>query len=137
MPTTYSAADVVGATLTAKQSVPLQAQPFDDAAVIRNVAPGQPVGVVYSYLEPGPGRTGLYWMFYDTNGQAYYARHNSGWYEVNGVYVPVEDDAGSWWDNILPGSGEGGQQLARYVLTGVAIWAGFKFLPGIINSIKS
>ncbi len=134
---TYSAADIIGATLIAKQPVPIVASPYDDAPTIRTVATGQPVGIVDSYLEPAAGRSGLYWMYYDLNNQPYYTRHHSGWYEVSGAYVPYDPSAGSWWDNLLPGGGEGiGNNLGRLALLGIAIWAGIKYAPGIIKSLK-
>ncbi len=133
----YSAADIIGATLTAKQQVPILDSPYDNAQVIRTIAPGQPVGVVDTFFEPTTGRGSLYWGFYDSTGRAYYTRHHSGWYEVTNVYVPVDPTAGNWWDNLLPQGGtELGSSLSKLALMGVAIWAGIKYAPDLIRSLK-
>lgn len=43
--------------------------------VVYTVQPGGHVGVVYSHVMNG---LELWWMFYDKNGKAYYAKHEDG-----------------------------------------------------------
>ena len=58
---TFNAGDVIGKTLIAKKNIPLVRQPADDAVVIYNVAPGQSVGNVDTFLLPNENRSSLYW----------------------------------------------------------------------------
>lgn len=79
---TFNADQIIGKTLIAKSQVPLYRLPNDGAEVVFNVSPGQNLGIVYSYLSPGPNRTNLYWMFKDANNKFYYSEHKQGIYDV-------------------------------------------------------
>lgn len=81
----YNAADIIGKTLQAVQSVLLKRIPSDTAPVIYTVAPGQSVGVVYSYIAPGSNNKRLYWMFKDANGKTYYAEHSEGRFSISAL----------------------------------------------------
>jgi hypothetical protein len=79
---TFNAGDVIGKTLIAKRNIPLVRQPADDATVIYNVAPGQSVGNVDTFLLPNENRSSLYWSFKDANGKSYFAKHAVGNFDV-------------------------------------------------------
>ena len=79
---TFNAGDVIGKTLIAKKNIPLVRQPADDAVVIYNVAPGQSVGNVDTFLLPNENRSSLYWSFKDANGKNYFAKHAVGNFDV-------------------------------------------------------
>jgi hypothetical protein len=79
---TFNAADIIGKTLIAKSQVPLYRLPNDGAEVVYNVSPGQSLGIVESFLLPGPDRTNLYWQFKDQDNKFYYSEHKQGIYDV-------------------------------------------------------
>jgi lambda repressor-like predicted transcriptional regulator len=81
----FSAASIIGKTLTAKQPISIKRAASDSAATVYTVAPGQSVGVVYSYLLPAPGRNTLYWQFLDNTGRAYYAAHSPTAYSLTAI----------------------------------------------------
>jgi hypothetical protein len=74
----YSADQIVGKTLYGKTEVPIKRLPMDAAPVVYTGDAGKAVGVVYSWLDAKPGRSNLYWMFYDSMGKPYYAEHIEG-----------------------------------------------------------
>lgn len=93
----YSAADIVGKSLIAKTTVPLKRIPADNAPVIYTVAPGQGVGVVNSWIDPGTNNKRLYWAFKDNTGKSFYAEHLEGRYSIGaltnqGVQTTVEKE---------------------------------------------
>jgi hypothetical protein len=69
---------IIGKTLYGREDVALKRIASDNAASVGSTPVGTPVGIVYSYLLPGPGRSSLYWMFLDDSGNAYYAEHQPG-----------------------------------------------------------
>jgi hypothetical protein len=80
----YSASEIIGKDLFAKQPIILKRVPTDSAPGIYTVAPGGRVGQVYSYLDYKPGiRNSLYWMFYDSANRPYYSEHKEGAYDLN------------------------------------------------------
>lgn len=82
--TTFSADDIIGKTLTAKQ--PVNIYRYDNwETPVYTVKAGQPVGVVFSYLAPNDTRPELLWMFYDANKKPYYAKHKAGAYSVKSL----------------------------------------------------
>lgn len=78
----YSAYDIVGLSMYARQRVPIMQQPWDDAEISRYIEPGRLVGTVTTYLEPRAGRSHLYWVFEDVFGASYYAPHIPGMYDL-------------------------------------------------------
>lgn len=85
---TFSASQIVGKNLLAAGPVKIKRLPLDSdtaAPVVYTAGSGQPVGVVYSWVMPGPGRSTLYWQFYDNNGRAYYAAHKEGAYNIQNL----------------------------------------------------
>lgn len=94
----YSAADIIGKTLYAASQVPIVRLPFDDQIPLRFVDRGQIVGVVWTYFEPKPGRSTLYWGFKDPYGNEFYAPHRSEYYDTQklrdqGVLTTEEKEA--------------------------------------------
>lgn len=82
----FDVRDVVNKTLMAKIKVPVYAQPRNDAAAFGYVAPGQPVGVVYSWLDPAPAknRTTI-WFMYESPEGFYYTPLIGGYYDVSAL----------------------------------------------------
>lgn len=85
----YSAADIIGRTLTAKKTINVYKFPVDDSELLGQIHPGQTVGVVYSYLDAAPGanRSSLFWMFAPDplGGNYFYTRHQEGDYDVSAL----------------------------------------------------
>lgn len=78
----FRADQIIGKTLTARTPVKIYRVPDDDANAVFTVQPGDAVGVVTSYLNPGPGRSVLFWTFRDQTGRNYYTRHAQGRYDI-------------------------------------------------------
>lgn len=103
----YSADQIVDKTLIAAKEVAVKSEPFDAAPKVRTIAPGATVGMVYSWLEPRPGRSGLYWQFKDGNG-FYYVRHKAGLFDeqfLKDQFTQEEiekanswQNSGNWWN---------------------------------------
>ena len=79
----YSVGDLIGHTLYAKRNMRIKtdasdAAIYDNSYTYRTVPAGEMIGIVYSWLDPRPGRTNLWWMFNDAlTGQSIYAQHNT------------------------------------------------------------
>jgi hypothetical protein len=82
---TYTTDQIIGKALIGKEPVNLYRNAQDNASVVYTVPSGQPVGVVESYLAPGPGRNSLYWQFRDNSGRAYYSEHRPGRYNIEAL----------------------------------------------------
>lgn len=82
----YSAADIVGKTLIASVQVPVYNVAADNVQPFGYIKAGQPVGVVYSWLDPNASlnRSGLWWIF-QQNGTYYYTPQKQGWYNVEAL----------------------------------------------------
>lgn len=78
----FRADQIIGKSLTAKKAVSIYRTPDDSAAPVYTVNPGESVGIVTSYLNPGAGRSVLYWVFRDQTGRYYYTRHAQGRYDI-------------------------------------------------------
>ena len=101
---TYTADNIVGKTLFAARRVQLKAQPFDASPNVQTVEPGAAVGRVWSYLQPGPGRSTLYWMFEDGRGGYLYAPHNAKDFDTEQLESQFEKEQdAAWYESILPG----------------------------------
>ena len=79
---TYSAEQIIGKTLIARQNVAIKRLPTSAAPVVYTAKPGSYVGTVYSWVTEGPD---LYWQFYDSNGKAYYSLHRPGLYSIDSL----------------------------------------------------
>lgn len=83
----FSADEIINKTLIAAKDVPIFRYGSDTAPQIGIVKAGQPVGVVYSWLDPAPeqGRAGLWWVFYQSNNQYYYTPHVEGNFSISAL----------------------------------------------------
>lgn len=81
----FNAGQIIGKTLVAVQPVDITRTPSDQAQTVFTTRTGQTVGVVYSYLSPGPNRQNLWWSFRDANGRPYYAEHRTGLFDVRSI----------------------------------------------------
>lgn len=79
---TYSASQIVGKSLIARQTVPIKRQPSKSAPTVYTATPGTFIGVVYSWVTEGPD---LYWQFLDENGKPYYTLHKPGLYSIDAL----------------------------------------------------
>lgn len=75
MPTTYIAADLIGQTLYAAKKIPIYSGNLK--TILGYAMPGQPIGVVYSWIGGQEGKD-LYWMFLGTKWPQYYVKHQLG-----------------------------------------------------------
>lgn len=77
--------------------------PMDGSPVLGTYNPGDPIGIVVSFLsaDPTQGRNELWWSFQDDNGNAFYVPHI-----INDVADPSVSSAGS------PGSATGTADVA-------------------------
>lgn len=82
---TFNAADIVGKTLIAQEAVKAKLRPIDTEPNAYNIAAGQPVGTVYSWISPSPQNKRLYWMFKDANGKSYFVEHNEGRFSISNL----------------------------------------------------
>jgi hypothetical protein len=78
---TYSAADIVGNNLIAKQPVKLY-KGYDFNNSFQTVPVGAIVGNVVSYLNSNASRPYLMWQFQTPGGLVYYAKHIPGELEL-------------------------------------------------------
>ena len=81
----YPADQIIGKSLVAKEPVDIYRTASDNAASVYTVPAGTSVGIVYSYLLPGPGRASIYWQFLDNNGRSYFTSHQAGRYDVKSL----------------------------------------------------
>ena len=83
-------------TLIGTKDISIYKTATDGAEPFGIVKKGQPIGTVYSYLEPKPPiRLGLWWMFYDSNNNVYYVPHEIGAFSTTalkqqGVITEIE-----------------------------------------------
>lgn len=87
-PSVYNVEDIMDKTLFAKAKVPIYDNvPPAQKKLVGYALPGNPVGVVYSYLaaDPTRGRNNLWWMFYPASNYShnYYAEQIGGYYDVS------------------------------------------------------
>lgn len=131
MAVTYSVSQIIGKTLIARRHIELYRGGNLGIQAFASVAPGQPVGVVDSYVG-GTGGVPLYWMFVDGSGIPYFARHGEGYFDINslqqqGALTVQEQQAAeseTVVDTVLAGFGD----IAKYGLMLFAGVALFKVL---------
>jgi hypothetical protein len=93
--TTLNAGDIIGKTLVAAEKVPVYDTPADSAQPSGYITQGNPIGIVYSYLNPDPtqDRTELWWMFEPLPGNSdigdnlgyYYVPHNPAYFDTQAL----------------------------------------------------
>jgi hypothetical protein len=113
--TTFSAEQIVGKTLTASKKVSVYSDPTDTEQPFGYVNAGQPIGVVYSWLDANAasGRSGLWWAFINSNTNSwYYTPHVAGNFSVSDLKaqgaITVQDatdkaayDAMPWYEQMI------------------------------------
>lgn len=77
MPKTYLVSDLIGKPLIAKVATKLYRLPSDTAKSYASVAANQPLGTLFSYINPSVNTTSLWFMFYDSNNKPYYTKYAS------------------------------------------------------------
>lgn len=132
-------------TLIARRKVNIYRGAYDDALSYGYVAAGQPVGVVYSWVDPSPsvGRSGVWIMFYQDSSNTYYytpwvsdafdvdALRRAGVLTVDEVLKQQAEEQRraklSWWQLAMEDYGK------PIILTGLALFA----LPRIIDAVQN
>jgi hypothetical protein len=79
----FSASDIIGKTLIAKNRIPIF-RSRNDIKPFAFINAGQPVGIVYSYLAPNYDHPNLWWMF-KSNNKIYYAEHKEGNFDISAL----------------------------------------------------
>jgi hypothetical protein len=84
---TYSAADIVDKTLTAAKKIAVYDFPDSTYQPIGYINPGQPVGLVYSWIGGGVtagGTADLWWMLWPSSsgGDYYYVKQEEGAFDL-------------------------------------------------------
>jgi hypothetical protein len=84
---TFNAGDVIGKTLIANKTISIYDYPGDSSTPVSTVAAGQPVGVVYSYLDADAteDRKELWWIFMDGFGNYSYTPHAEGNFNISSL----------------------------------------------------
>lgn len=90
----YNAGDLIGKTLFAKVRIALYREASDTAKPFGFVEVGQPVGIIYAWLQPKASRSALWWQFKE-NLQFYYVPHRVNAFDISalkqqGVYTAVQ-----------------------------------------------
>lgn len=75
---TYNLSELINKTIRAKSNVQLYRSANDNANPYATIKSGQPVGVLYSYINPSGNTKSLWFMFYDGNNKPYYAKYLQG-----------------------------------------------------------
>lgn len=76
--------DLTGKIIIAKRRIPAKSGAWNDSAVSHYIEAGQPVGKIWSWLEPQAGRDRLHFMFEKPHGGYFYTEYHPDWYdEVN------------------------------------------------------
>lgn len=85
----YDVGDIIGKTLVAAKDLPVYDFPDDPKKVIGAIKKGNPVGIVYAWLNANPeeGRNAIWWQFSPaTNyGSYYYAPHDSTAFDLSSL----------------------------------------------------
>ncbi|MEM6377822.1 MAG: hypothetical protein AAF705_06400 [Bacteroidota bacterium] len=87
---TYSVADLIGLTLYAKKPVPIRRSAFDSAPVVFTVEPGQPIGVLDSWITASADRATLYFQYKDQYGRFFYTPYLEGHYKRDVVDAQIK-----------------------------------------------
>lgn len=107
MSKTYSVNDLLGLTIYAAADVAVKTSPENAAPVVRTIPKGQPIGVLYSWLDVKEGRSQLYFWFKDSFGKNYYTPYHSGWYDSETIEEQIKQkqakDKPNWWENLFQG----------------------------------
>lgn len=83
MTKSFSLKNLVGKPLRAKVATKLYRLPFDNAKHYASVAAGQPLGTLFSWINPNENTKSLWFMFYDTFNKPYYVKIESNTLDRN------------------------------------------------------
>jgi len=132
MATTFPISEILGKTLIAKQRVNLlRGSAVPDGQSFAFVSSGNPVGVVYSYLDRGPD--GFFWQFEHPQQGVYYAKHQTGLFDVNSLaqqgaltteqlIEQQQDQANDFFPGLdLPSAGDLGKWALGLLAVGFAV----------------
>lgn len=76
--------ELTGKIIIAKKRIPAKSGAWNDSEVSHYIEAGQPVGKIWSWLEPTQGRDRLHFAFEKPYGGFFYTEYQPGWYdEVN------------------------------------------------------
>ena len=129
---------MVGKTIIAAGTTPVYLHANDSASAAYSVQTGQPIGVLYSWLDVNPAqdRSELWFMYWPDNGDPYYTKWGAGMYNFNaleaqGVMTDEQKAAAAaaankaWYEKLL-------SDVAPWVIGAVAVGAvikgGFAYL---------
>jgi hypothetical protein len=115
MAVTYDLGDLINKTIIAASAVPIYVHANDHASPSGSIPKGQPVGVLYSWLNPDPtyDRAELWFMFWPDNmDQPYYSKWGPGLYNIaslqaQGVMSDAEKKAAAdlankpWYEQLI------------------------------------
>lgn len=139
---TYNAADVVDKTLIATKRIPVFKEAVDNAQSTGWVEAGQPVGVVYAWLNPNPGvgRSKLWWSFWPVNGMYYYAPHEQGNFSVSALrsqgVISTDEKVKQEQEKLAAANRTWYQQLLHEYWWIPVVGIGIATLPGIIRATR-
>lgn len=131
MSTIYSASQIVGKTLIANTAIQVKRVAADSSPVVRTIAKGQSVGLVYSYLPANTTRKSLYWMFYDSYNTPYYVEHKTGIFSIKGLTaqgaLTIEEERAQQ-DGKEKDAFDKTKDIVQLGLIGVGIWGGVQLI---------
>ena len=76
--------DLTGKIIIAKRRIPAKTGAWNGSGISHYIEAGQPVGKIWSWLEPQENRDQLHFMFEKPHGGYFYTEYRPDWYdEVN------------------------------------------------------
>jgi hypothetical protein len=75
MSKTFNIKNLIGKPLTAKVATKLYRTPSDNAKHFASVAAGQPLGILFSWINPSANSNSLWFMFNDSKNKPYYVKY--------------------------------------------------------------
>lgn len=141
-PNVYSAAQILGKTLIAKRIVDVYNRVPDmgGSKIIAGVKTGQPVGVVYSWVQNSIDKS-YWWQFRNNDGTFYYVKHAPGYFDIDALKQQgalstleqieaekkKEEENRPWYEKL-------GENVGNLVTKGVLVLGGFLLIREMIRS---
>ena len=82
----------MGKMLISAKRIPVKSGSWNNSSVTRYIDAGQPVGRIWSYLDPREGRDRLHFMFEGNYGTYYYTEYRPGWYNEVSLEDQIQAD---------------------------------------------
>lgn len=138
----YDVGDILGKTLVAAKDLPVYDFPDTPRKVVGTIKKGNPVGIVYSWLnvDPAKGRTTIWWQFSPATNYSnyYYAPHESEAFDLSslqaqGVLTIEEKKAKAdyenmeWYEKVIH------QVLTKVVPVVLVIGLGGPLIKGLVS----